>query len=78
MAKSVLEEILLCEICNGTGTKEHCEIEDYHHNTYRVWYDVCLNCKGSGRLIRTTTTETTLKPYDNPEVAKIIYEKLQE
>lgn len=55
------KEIILCTSCNGRGSIEQKELEDYHKGEYRFWDERCETCKGSGRLIRETVVH--LSPY---------------
>ena len=70
-------EIVICNRCNGIGTTEHKEIEDYHNNEYKHWNEVCNECYGTGRLKITTETTVTVESYDNPEVAELVFDKLK-
>lgn len=65
-------EILLCEKCKGEGTVSCSELADYHKGEYHYWNEVCTKCKGTGRLMKTVTTQTETVPYDNPEVTMLL------
>ena len=54
-------EIILCTTCKGSGygTKHHYTC--YHKGEYDVETYPCPKCKGSGRLLRTTTVKE--EPY---------------
>ena len=52
-------EIIVCPKCKGEGKREASEIEDYHHNTYNYWDEVCENCDGRGRVILETIKITS-------------------
>jgi len=51
-------EIIICGACNGDGTKQNQEIDDYHRCEYTYWTTVCESCNGSGRLLKTITVTT--------------------
>jgi len=71
-------EILICHACEGSGVVQMEEIEDHHNGVYRFWNEICSTCNGSGRRIKIVTIETTIKAYDNPEVAQITFDKLKD
>jgi DnaJ-class molecular chaperone len=57
------ENIEVCPRCKGEGITKHQELEDYHHRTYKVSYEVCESCKGSGRVIIQTIRIKGCIPY---------------
>jgi len=63
-------EIVICSACDGVGTIQQSELSDYHRGEYKYWNTVCTMCKGSGRLLKTTTS--TIVPYDNSEVTLLL------
>ena len=71
-------EILLCLECNGVGTKSHEVLIDHHKGDYETRHELCRLCKGQGRIRKTTTTEVTITPYDNPKVKEIMFKKLKD
>lgn len=72
------KEILICNACKGTGLTEHSELVDYHKHEYDYWDDICSECKGSGRLLKKVMTIEKITPYDNPQIAKLMFEKLKD
>jgi hypothetical protein len=60
----IIKKIVLCETCKGSGKIERQKIEDYHHNDYYIWDEVCGSCDGFGRVLRIieiSTLKLTLK-----------------
>ena len=60
------KEVIICTQCDGEGTVERKELEDYHNNIYKYWNETCTKCKGAGRMLK--TTKITIEPYVNAEV----------
>lgn len=54
-------DVILCKFCDGKGYQTEHRITDYHKSEYDVIEKGCYECKGSGRLTRTTTT--VLEPF---------------
>jgi DnaJ-class molecular chaperone len=52
------KEIIICHGCKGSGKVDKRELEDYHHNTYYEWDEVCPDCNGFGRVMQTIVTYT--------------------
>lgn len=48
------KEIVICNVCNGSGKRECRELTDYHHQDYDVWDEKCGWCNGTGRLVKET------------------------
>ena len=64
----MVEKIIICQECKGSGKREKKECTDYHHNDYDVWDEPCDNCDGSGRMVeqilirRLKKSELELRP----------------
>ncbi len=59
------DEIIMCGLCEGAGVREQSTLTDYHKGEYNYWNTVCEECKGSGRIVK--TTKITYKPYKQEE-----------
>jgi DnaJ-class molecular chaperone len=78
MREGVETEILICPICEGTGTKSWEVLVDPHKGDYESKQDLCPNCKGQGRMKKTVTTIIETVPYYNPEVKNLLFNKLKD
>jgi hypothetical protein len=50
-----MQEVVICNSCDGHGYLTKHEITCYHRREYDVIKFGCHKCKGSGRLVKTTT-----------------------
>lgn len=57
-------EVIICEICKGTGVYTWKELEDYHKGDYETMYAKCDKCKGTGRLLKTKKYMEYTEPFD--------------
>lgn len=55
------EEVMVCDRCKGNGKVECSELVDYHKGDYNYWWEKCIRCDGTGRLVKTTTV--SYKPF---------------
>lgn len=67
------EEIVICTQCRGIGKIHRCYDVGSHKSEYEYESEVCIRCKGSGRMLKETIIN--FKPYD-PETAKIEYDRI--
>jgi DnaJ-class molecular chaperone len=47
----MLERIITCPSCKGTGKVERCERVDYHNRIDEEWDELCCVCGGTGRMV---------------------------
>lgn len=47
-------EVILCTACKGNGHIYTDVMTDYHKREYETYKTECKNCKGTGRLLKTT------------------------
>jgi hypothetical protein len=52
----MIEKIITCPSCKGTGKQELKECTNFHHNEYDVWDEHCGCCDGTGRMVEQTIT----------------------
>lgn len=52
-----VEEIVVCDKCLGFGTKTERTLVNHHKKEYDEETIYCNRCSGSGRLLKTVTTE---------------------
>lgn len=64
----MINKIVICSECEGSGIIECSELTDYHKRIYDVWDEKCETCKGSGRLIK--NIKITTKPYKPAKIRK--------
>lgn len=56
-------ELLMCHHCKGVGTIYWDELVNHHKGEYDTHSKTCDLCNGSGRVIKTIETITTIEPY---------------
>ena len=47
----MVEKIVVCSSCKGSGKVEMSEEIDYHHRIDDVWDEPCYVCGGTGRMV---------------------------
>jgi len=47
----MIERIITCPSCKGSGKVQCVERVDYHHRIDEEWDEVCHVCDGSGRMV---------------------------
>lgn len=60
-------EVIICYECDGKGFITKSVLTDYHKGEYDSFDHFCKKCKGSGRIIKTTTTNVTEEPFSSDE-----------
>ena len=58
-----IENVKLCENCEGVGIYYWDELTDYHKGIYDTYSKVCSECKGSGRILDITYTSSQKEPF---------------
>jgi hypothetical protein len=62
----VFTEIVVCDLCGGTGKLIWTNHSKWVKGVLKEKVEDCGHCKGSGKLLRTTTIEYT--PFDRERV----------
>lgn len=72
-----VEEIYLCVQCDGKGVKEFEQVIPNPSDGQRRYHtvsDKCYDCRGSGRMIKTTTITNEPYPKPTPPSGRILKE----
>jgi len=58
-----IENVKLCENCEGTGIYHWDELADYHKGEYNTFSKTCEECNGSGRILHIEYSASKKEPY---------------
>ncbi len=72
---STTQNLEVCSHCKGSGVYTNSECVDYHRNDYDYWKELCSNCDGDGRVVR--TTYSCRLSFKTPDLKSTNYQDLE-